>query len=194
MLGSYPGVGAVYGSLRILDGVSSESLARGLAVAVALTPLALYAVVGALWGVGAGLLAAAAYTVAPIHLEPLYWHGLATTLGLLFLLLAVLALALMYRGRRDWHVFMLLGFSLAGVAVFHSVSGGLAAVLLGVVLLVDVLRGLHRPARRRSLVGRGYGEARARGKRSRMRPRSRSDRASETAGARAGLAGQLPLL
>ena len=141
-LGSYPGVGVVYGSLRILDGVSSESLTRGLAVAVALTPLALYAVVGALWGVAAGLLAAAAYAVAPIHLEPLYWHGLSTTLGLLFLLLAVLALALMYRRRRDWHVIGLLGFSLAGVAVFHSVSAGLAAVLLGVVLLADLLRGL----------------------------------------------------
>ena len=141
-LGSYPGVGAVYGSLRILDGVSSESLARGLAVAVALTPLALYAVVGALWGVGAGLLAAAVYAVAPIHLEPLYWHGLATTLGLLFLMLAVLALALMYRGRRDRYAIGLLGFSLAGVAVFHSVSAGLAAVLLGLVLVVDVLRGL----------------------------------------------------
>ena len=141
-LGSYPGVGAVYGSLRILDGLSSESLTRGLAVAVALTPLALYAVVGALWGVGAGLLAAAAYAVAPIHLEPLYWHGLATTLGLIFLLLAVLALALMYRGRRDRHVIALLGFSLAGVAVFHSVSAGLAAVLLGLVLLADLVGGL----------------------------------------------------
>ncbi|CAN5231062.1 hypothetical protein BH20ACT13_BH20ACT13_23270 [soil metagenome] len=141
-LGSYPGVGAVYGSLRILDGVSAESLARGLAFAVALTPLALYAVVGALWGVGAGLLAAAAYAVAPIHLEPLYWHGLATTLGILFLLLTVLALALMYRGRRDRDVIGLLGFSLAGVAVFHSVSAGLAAVLLGLVLLGEVLRGL----------------------------------------------------
>ena len=141
-LGSYPGVGAVYGSLRILDGVSSESLARGLAVAVALTPLALYAVVGALWGLGAGLLAAAAYAVAPIHLEPLYWHGLATTLGLLFLLLAVLALALMYRGRRGPHIIGLLGFSLAGVVVFHSVSAGLAAVLLAVVLFADLIRGL----------------------------------------------------
>jgi len=141
-LGSYPGVGAVYGSLRILDGVSSESLARGLAVAVALTPLAIYVAVAALWGVGAGLFAAGVYAVAPIHLEPLYWHGLATTLGLLFLPLVVLALALLYRERRDPRVVALLGFSLAGVAVFHSVSAGLVAILLALVLLADVVRGL----------------------------------------------------
>lgn len=143
-LGSYPGVGAIYGSLRILDGVSSESLARGLAVAVALTPLAVYAAVAALWGIGAGLLAAAAYAVAPIHLEPLYWHGLATTLGVLFLLLVVLALGLLYRGRRDPLVIWLLGFSLASVAVMHSVSAGLVAVLLVLVLLGDILGGLIR--------------------------------------------------
>jgi len=143
-LGSYPGVGAVYGSLRLLDGVSSESLARGLAVAVALTPLAVYAAVAALWGVGAGLLAAAAYAVAPIHLEPLYWHGLATTLGLLFLPLVVLALGLLYRVRRGPRVVGLLGFSLASLAVMHSVSAGLVAVLLALVLLGDVLGGLIR--------------------------------------------------
>jgi hypothetical protein len=149
-LGSYPGVGAVYGSLQILDGVSSESLTRGLAVAVALTPLAIYAAVAGLWGVGAGLLAAAAYAVAPIHLEPLYWHGLATTLGLLFLPLVVLALGLQYRGRRDPRVIGLLGFSLAAVAVMHSVSAGLVAVLLTLILLGDVLGGLVGRAGARS--------------------------------------------
>ncbi len=128
-----PASALVYGSLRILDGVSSESLARGLVVAVALTPLAVYAAVGALWGVGAGLLAAVAYAVAPIHLEPLYWHGLATTLGLLFLPLVVLALGLQYRGRRDRRVVGLLGFSLASLAVMHSVSAGVVAVLLALV-------------------------------------------------------------
>jgi hypothetical protein len=143
-LGSYPGVGAVYGSLRIVDGVSSESLARGLAVAVALTPLAVYAAVAALWGVAAGLLAAAAYAVAPIHLEPLYWHGLATTLGVLYLPVVVLALGLLYRGRRDARVVGLLAFSLASLAVMHSVSAGLVAVLLALVLLGDVLTGLVR--------------------------------------------------
>ena len=145
-LGSYPGVGAVYGSFMILDGVSSESLSRGLVVAVALTPLAVYAAAAALWGIAAGLLAAAAYAVAPIHLEPLYWHGLATTLGLLFLPLVVLALGLMYRGRRDRRVVGLLGFSLASLAVMHSVSAGLVAVLLALVLLADVSGGLLRRA------------------------------------------------
>jgi hypothetical protein len=148
-LGTYPGVGAVYGSLRILDGISSESLSRGLAVVVALTPLAVYAAVAALWGVAAGLLGATAYAVAPIHLEPLYWHGLATTLGLLYLPLVFLALGLLYRGRRDRRVVALLGFSLASVAVMHSVSVGVVAVLLALVVVGDVVSGvLRRPGAR----------------------------------------------
>ena len=144
-LGNYPAIGAVYGSLLILDGISSRSLAYGLVVAMALTPLAIYAAVGALWGVGAGLVAGAVYAVAPIHLEPLYWHGLATTLALMFLLLTVLALGLMYRGGRDWRTLAMLGFSLAGLAAAHSVSVGVVAVLIAAVLVGDAIRGLvHR--------------------------------------------------
>ena len=93
---------------------------------------------------GAGLLAAAAYAVAPIHLEPLYWHGLATTLGLLFLPLVVLALGLQYRSRRDRRVAGLLGFSLASLVAMHSVSAAIVAILLVLVLLADVLGGLLR--------------------------------------------------
>jgi hypothetical protein len=141
-LGNYPAIGAVYGSLLILDGISSRSLAYGLAVAMALTPLAIYAAVAALWGARAGLIAAAAYTVAPVHLEPLYWHGLATTLALSFLPLVILALGLMYRGRRDWRIVGLLGFSLAGLAVAHSASVGVVALLISLVLLLDALRAL----------------------------------------------------
>jgi hypothetical protein len=141
-MGSYPGVGALYGSLRILDGVSSESLARGVAVVAALTPLSIFVAVAALWGTAAGLLAAAAYAVAPVRLEPMYWHGLATTLGLVLIPVVVLAVGLMYRRRRDWRTVSLLGFSLAGVAVMHSVSAGVVAVMLGLVLVADMAGGL----------------------------------------------------
>ncbi|MDQ3378736.1 MAG: hypothetical protein M3546_00220 [Actinomycetota bacterium] len=135
-------IGAVYGSFRILDGVSSRPLAAGVVVVSALTPISVYAAVGALWGVGAGLLAAAAYAVSPIRLEPMYWHGLATTLALLFFPLIVLALGLMYRGRRDRSTIALLGFSLAGVAVSHSTSAVVAALLIGVVVFVELVRWL----------------------------------------------------
>jgi len=135
-------VGAVYGSFRILDGISSRPLASGVVVVSALTPLSIYAAVGALWGVGAGLLAAAAYAVSPIRLEPMYWHGLATTLALVFFPLIVLALGLMYRGRRDLGTIALLGFSLAGVAVSHSTSAVAAALLIAVVVAVEVVRWL----------------------------------------------------
>lgn len=143
-LGNYPAIGAVYGSLLILDDVSSRSLAYGLVVAMALTPLAIYAAVAALWGVGAGVVAAAVYAVAPIHLEPLYWHGLATTLALAFLPLTILALGLMYRGGRNWRTVTLLGFSLAGLTAAHSVSGGVVAILIAAILVGDAIRGLLR--------------------------------------------------
>jgi hypothetical protein len=138
-----PLVGAVYGSLRIVDGISSQSLARGLAVVSAITVLGIYALVAGLWGTGAGLLAAAAYAVAPIRLEPLYWHGLATTFALAFIALLLLALGLMYRGRRDWRPVALLAFSLTGVAVTHSASLVVVALVLATVLVVDVV--VRRP-------------------------------------------------
>lgn len=146
-LGNYPGIGAVYGSLLILDDISSRSLAYGLVVAMALTPLAIYVAVGALWGVGAGLVAGAVYAVAPIHLEPLYWHGLATTLALAFLPLTILALGLMYRGGRDWQTVTLLGFSLAGMTAAHSVSVGVVAILIAAILVGDAIRELRRRGR-----------------------------------------------
>lgn len=134
------GVGAVYGSFLILDGTSSRPLGSGVVIASALTPLSVYAAVGALWGIGAGLLAAAAYAVSPIRLEPMYWHGLATTLALVFLPLVVLALGLMYRGSRDRRTIGLLGFSLAGVAVSHSTSAVVAALLIAVVVAIELIR------------------------------------------------------
>ena len=45
-----------------------------------------------LWGVGAGLVAAGAYAVSPIQIDPMCWHGLGTTLAMLFVPLVVLAL------------------------------------------------------------------------------------------------------
>jgi hypothetical protein len=139
-----PLIGAIYGSFRVLDGISSRSLARGLAVVSAITVLCVYGLVGSLWGVGAGLLAAAAYAVAPIRLEPLYWHGLATTFALAFIVLLLLALGLMYRGRRDWRTVALLGFSLACVGATHSASLVVVFFVLGVVLVVDAVRGVVR--------------------------------------------------
>ena len=115
-----PAVGAVYGSFLILEGISSWTLAWGLLVVSALTVLSVYAAVGGLWGVGAGLVAAGAYAVAPIRLDPMYWHGLGTTLALLFVPLTVLALGLLQRGSRDRRAVGLLAVSLASVAAAHA--------------------------------------------------------------------------
>ena len=137
-----PGVGAVYGSLLVLDGVDSFSLVAGIVLVSALTVLSVYAAAGVLWGIGAGLAAAAAYAVAPIRLDPMYWHGLGTTLALVFVPLVVLALGLMYRGRRDRRTIALLAISLVGVAVAHSTSAIVVAFLVLLAPLLDGLRAL----------------------------------------------------
>jgi hypothetical protein len=145
-----PAVGAVYGSFLILDGISSWTLTWGLLVVSALTVLSVYAAVGGLWGVGAGLVAAGAYAVAPIRLDPMYWHGLGTTLALLFLPLTVLALGLLYRGSRDRRTVLLLAVSLASVAAAHATSALVVAVVVLLAPLVDAVRRLlvGRPALR----------------------------------------------
>ena len=58
-------VGAIYGSVLLLDGVSSWSLTVGIVVVSALSVLSVYAAAAVLWGTGAGLVAAGAYAVAP---------------------------------------------------------------------------------------------------------------------------------
>jgi hypothetical protein len=148
-------VGAVYGSFLTLDGVSSWPLAFGIVVVSALTVLSVYAAVGTLWGVGAGLAAAAMYAVAPIRLDPMYWHGLGTTLALVFLPLVVLALGLMYRGRRDWRTVALLSASLLGVAASHATSAIVVAVLIVVAPLGDAAGSSPAASRPRTRCVRG---------------------------------------
>lgn len=134
-----PAVGAVFGSFRILDGISSWSLGFGVIVASALTVLSVYAAVAGLWGIEAGLIGAAAYAVAPIRLEPMYWYGLGTTAALVFVPLVVLALGLLYRGSRDARVVSLLALALLGVAVSHSTSAIVVGLLVALVALVDLV-------------------------------------------------------
>jgi hypothetical protein len=139
-----PAVGALYGSFLILDGITSWSLAFGLVVVSALTVLSVFAAGAAFWGVGAGLAAGTAYAVAPIRLDPMYWHGLGTTLALLYVPLVVLALGFMYRGHRDWRTVGLLSLSLVGVAAAHSTSALVVAVLVAAAPVVDLVRMLLR--------------------------------------------------
>ena len=135
-----PAVGALYGSVLILDGVSSRSLGWGILLVSAFATLSVFALAAGLWGLGAGVLAAAAYAVSPVQLEPLYWHGLATIMALVFLPVAALALGFLYRGRGDARTVALLGFALIAVAAAHSTTAVVTAVFLGVCLLVDLVR------------------------------------------------------
>ena len=102
-------------SFLILDGDHVlVARVRASSFVSAVSVLSMYAAAGALWGVGAGLVAAAAYAVSPIRLDPMYWHGVGTTLAFVFLPLVVLSLGLMYRGTRELADGRLLALALAG--------------------------------------------------------------------------------
>jgi hypothetical protein len=147
-----PGVGALYGGVLIVDGVPSEWLSYGVILLSALSVLTVFAGAGALWGPWAGLAAAAAYAVSPIHIDPVRWHGVGTNLALVFVPLVVVALGLSYRGSQGWRVVVLLGTSLLGVAVSHSTSAFVVAFLVGAALVVDAGR---------QLLAHGFGLRRA---------------------------------
>lgn len=135
-----PGVGALYGGMLILDGVDSSRLSSGVVVISALSPLTVLVAGASLWGLGAGMVAAAAYAVSPIHMDPIRWHGVGTTLALVFVPLLVLALGLMYRGARGWRVSALLATALLGVAVTHSTSTFVVSFVLALAVVVDAVR------------------------------------------------------
>jgi hypothetical protein len=155
-------VGSVYGSFLVLDGISSWPLAHGLLVVSAISVLSMFAAAAALWGNGAGLAAAGAYAVAPIRIDLMYWHGLGTALALVFVPLVVLALGLMFRGRGDWRVSGLLGFSLVGVAAAHSTSSLVVGALVLIAPLVDGVRWLVARRRLRAAVRSWWHEGIAR--------------------------------
>ena len=144
-----PGVGALYGGMLILDGVDSSRLSSGVVLISALSPLTVFVAGASLWGLGAGLVAAAAYAVSPIHMDPIRWHGVGTTLALVFVPLVVLAVGLMYRGARGWRVSALLAAGLLGVGVTHSTSTFVVAFCLGLAVVVD--GGRHISFRRASV-------------------------------------------
>jgi hypothetical protein len=133
-----PAVGAVYGSARLLDGVSAWSLTSGIVLISALTVLSVYAAAAVLWRTAAGLIAAGTYAVAPIRLDPMYWHGLGTTLAVLFLPLVVLALGLLYRGARGWRYVLFLAFALVSVGAAHSTTAIVVAAAILAAPFVDL--------------------------------------------------------
>jgi hypothetical protein len=135
-----PGVGALYGAVRILDGTSSERLTLGIVVIAGLTVLSVFVAAGALWRLWAGVLTAAVWAVAPSHVEPIRWHAVGNHLAFVFLPLVVLALALLYRGSRGPRVVFFLGISVLGVAVMHSTSAVVAGAVIAMAVFIDLVR------------------------------------------------------
>jgi len=139
-----PMVGALYGGTLLLDGVSSRTLGPGVAGASALSMMSVLAAAGGLWGLGAALGAGALYSVAPIRLDPMYWHGLGTTLALVFVPILVLTLGLLFRGRRDARTVGLLALTLVSVAAAHTTTSVVVVMTLVASLLLDIGRAAVR--------------------------------------------------
>jgi len=135
-----PGVGALYGGVRILDGTPSEWLTNGIVLVSALTVLSVFLATGVVWGLRAGVLAAAIWAVSPIHIDPIRWHGVGTNLALIFVPLVVLGLALLFRGSRNWRILVFLGAALLGVAVTHSTSTFVIGFVVAAALILDLAR------------------------------------------------------
>ena len=96
-------IGALYGGVRVARRrlVSLARSRRGRSPRPS-PSMSVLAAAGGLWRLGAGLAAGALYAVAPIrHGSRCTGTGSATTLALVFVPLVVLALGLMFRGRRD---------------------------------------------------------------------------------------------
>jgi hypothetical protein len=133
-------VGAVYGGIRILDGESSRSFGPGIAITSGVATMSVIAAGGGLWGIGAGLTAGALYAVAPIRLDPMHWHGLATTLALVFVPFVILALGLAFRGRRDARTIGLLAFSLACGLAAHTTTTVVVGTAVAIAVILDAAR------------------------------------------------------
>ena len=172
-------VGALYGSLRLVDGISSWSLTSGIVVVSALTVLSVFAAAAALWGAGPGLVAAGAYAVAPIRLDLMSWHGLGTAFALLFVPLVVLSLGLLFRGARGWQHVAFLALCLIGVTVSHATT---AIVVFAMVALAPSRRSCRasRPRNGPERLGRSCAIWWARGV---LRPARRSVAVTCVAGA-----------
>ena len=160
-----PMVGALYGSILILDGVSSllarRRHRRSLSAAPSMPVVA--AAGGAVGPRRRARRAGALYAVAPIRLDPMYWHGLGTTLAMVFLPLVVLALGADLPGRPATRARSgSSAVTLVGVGAAHSTTRGRrrrwpssAAVVL------DVVRGCARRTRRPGALPRAAGGATA---------------------------------
>ena len=121
--------------------------------------MSVVAAAGGLWGLERACAAGALYTVAPIRMNPLYWHGLGTTLALVFLPFVVLALGLIFRGARDPRTVGLLGLALVSSAAAHTTTAVAVAFTVAAALALDAVRTLSRwTSRTRELVSADGGD------------------------------------
>jgi hypothetical protein len=156
-----PATPAVYGAYLVMTGQPAAVLAHGIWVFAVAAVLAVFALVRALWGAPAGLVAAALWAALPISQDILGWHGLPNQAALALLLLVLLYAGTAFAGDLEWRAVVGFGLLLAGLAATHRLSlliglGGLA-LALGAAFVLGDLRRVLRPVLGAGLVALGLG-------------------------------------
>lgn len=142
-----PGAPALYGAYLLLSRQDAATLSHGIWLFAALGPVSVFVLVAGLGGRVAGLVGAAVYAVIPINQTILGWHGLANVYALQFVPIALLAAAMLLRGRRDWRWGAILAISLVAVLAAHRLTFGFTAAALAVTAAGSLLLGFRPKAR-----------------------------------------------
>jgi hypothetical protein len=125
-----PGAPSLYGGYLLLSGEPTGTLVQGIWVFAILAIVGVFVFVTALWGRLAGLIAAAVYSVVPMNLDLLAWHGLANQFGIVLLTLILLAIGMVLRGRLDLRWSVALALLMLALVATHRLTFVIAVLTL----------------------------------------------------------------
>ena len=143
-----PGVPALYGAYLLMTGEEASVLTHGIWVFAVMAQLGVFALVRALWGTAAGLVAALLWAVLPITQDILGWHGLPNQAAIAILLLVLLYTATALREAQPRTAIAGFGLVMVGLAATHRLSLlvgiGTLALTLGVLFVLGDVRRFAR--------------------------------------------------
>ena len=152
-----PGVPAVFGSFLVMGGQPASVLMHGIWVFAVMAIMSMFALVRALWGGLAGVIAAVLWAVLPMAQDLLGWHGLANTAALALMPLVLLYLACLLRVEEEWRWFEAgaLGLLMVALAAAHRLSFLVGVAIVGLTLAVALLFRERRLVVRRVAIAAG---------------------------------------
>jgi hypothetical protein len=134
-----PGVPAVFGSFLTMGGQPASVLMHGIWVFAVMAILSVFALVRALWGELAGVIAAALWAVLPMAQDLLGWHGLANAAALALMPLILLYLTCLVTREVGWWEAIGLGLSMVALAAAHRLSFLVGVAIVGLTVALALL-------------------------------------------------------